>query len=194
MTSGGAGDHAGQSRRDRTREKIDVDAATIRARQNHAPAPIEAEPASLGFFPAHGHSCRHLAALYAFWLSLAFELGAMFSMMLATAIPWRKRRRQRSPSMPGCRATRNRSRPISSPPMRRASTASFWRACRATRAARHHGWNIFKQYVGWCTKQGIAALDVDAFGERFAATCRRVGIPVRRRGGQAWCVDVGLVA
>ena len=54
--------------------------------------------------------------------------------------------------------------------------------------------DIFKQYVGWCTKQGIAALDVDAFGERFAATCRRVGIPVRRRGGQAWWVDVRLVA
>jgi hypothetical protein len=53
---------------------------------------------------------------------------------------------------------------------------------------------IFTHYVSWYAAQGIATLDVDSFGERFAATYRRVGIPVRRRGEEAWCVDVRLVA
>ena len=55
-------------------EKIDVDAATIRARQNHAPAPIEADPQASAFFrltgipavtsqPCMPSGCRWLSSL-----------------------------------------------------------------------------------------------------------------------------------
>ena len=132
------------------------------------------------------------AALYAFWLPLAFELGAMFSMMLAYSntgaeeAPIRKPENAAAPSDP---------RPEPRVTTDATSVDRFVLACLPRDKGSKAPWvDIFKQYVGWCTKQGIAALDVDAFGERFAATCRRVGIPVRRRGGQAWCVDVRLVA
>jgi hypothetical protein len=63
--------------------KLDADAAVIRARLNTSPAPLEADPQASAFSSLTGWSTDFAIALYAFWLSLAFELGAMFTMLIA---------------------------------------------------------------------------------------------------------------
>ena len=63
--------------------KLCADAAAIRARLNTSPAPQEADPQASAFSSLTGWSTDFAIALYAFWLSLAFELGAMFTMLIA---------------------------------------------------------------------------------------------------------------
>ena len=63
--------------------KFDADAAAILAQLNTSPAPQEADPQASAFSSLTGWSTDFAIALYAFWLSLAFELGAMFTMLIA---------------------------------------------------------------------------------------------------------------
>jgi len=63
--------------------KLDGEAAAIRARLGKSQPVIERDPQASSFSQLTGISVATTAALNAFWLSLAFELGAMFAMMLA---------------------------------------------------------------------------------------------------------------
>jgi len=63
--------------------KLDGEAAAIRARLGKFQPVIERDPQASAFSQLTGISIATSAALNAFWLSLAFELGAMFAMMLA---------------------------------------------------------------------------------------------------------------
>jgi hypothetical protein len=63
--------------------RLEAAANVVRARLGRAPAAVEPDPQASAFSTLTGVPVATSAALYAFWLSLAFELGAMFAMMLA---------------------------------------------------------------------------------------------------------------
>jgi hypothetical protein len=69
--------------------KLENDAATILARPNHAAPAIEADPQASVFSQLTNIAADKAAALYAFWISLAFEFGAMLAMLIAysNAVP-----------------------------------------------------------------------------------------------------------
>ena len=67
--------------------KLDKDAADVRNRLDGAPAPMEADPQASAFSQLTGVSVELAIALNAFWLSMAFELGAMFTMLIAYSNP-----------------------------------------------------------------------------------------------------------
>jgi hypothetical protein len=63
--------------------KLDADVATVRARLDQAAPSVESDPQASTFSQLIGVTVATSAALNAFWLSLAFELGAMLAMLIA---------------------------------------------------------------------------------------------------------------
>lgn len=63
--------------------KRDADAAAVRARLNETDPAIDGDPQASTFSQLTGITVATSAALNAFWLSLAFEIGAMLAMLVA---------------------------------------------------------------------------------------------------------------
>ena len=182
--------------------KLDGEAAAIRARLGKSQPVIERDPQASAFSQLTGISVATSAALNAFWLSLAFELGAMFAMMLAysnaTATPFEHAAVvavERPTGLPEPTATV----PAIAAPARETTgdVRRFMLACLPRATDKEATWGaIFARYQRWCAGQSPPAMahDLNAFSEQFGAACDHAGIRTQKRGSKVYCLGVQLVA
>lgn len=198
---------------------LDREAAALRKRLDNAQPAIEADPQASAFSQLTGIPIATSAALNAFWLSLAFELGAMFSMMLAysnTLAPTVSSSNgagavavDGNPYGSAADATTQLARrplriagvQLIEPPKPAggdaASVGRFMLACLPRAKGEQATWGaIYVRYERWCAEQepALSPLDLSSFGELFRATCERVNIRTRKQGTKVYCLDVRLVA
>jgi hypothetical protein len=182
--------------------KLDGEAAAIRARLGKSLPVIERDPQASAFSQLTGISIATSAALNAFWLSLAFELGAMFAMMLAysnaTTMP------VEHAAIVAVEQPTSLTDPVAAEPeiaaLARETTGDvrrFMLACLPRAADKEATWGaIYARYQRWCADQSPPAVahDLNAFGELFGAACERARIRTQKRGSKLYCVGVQLVA
>jgi len=189
--------------------KLDANAAAIRAQLNTAQAPQDADPQASAFSSLTGLSVDFAIALYAFWLSLAFELSAMFTMLIAysgasempsTAVAASPALAvNQTPAPLEVEAVVDRPA-LPSPRMLDADAkliARFMIQClpRCTGEQAMRG-AVYKRFLRWCEEQTppAAAPDTQAFWAHFEPLCERVGIKLRTKAGKVYCVGVKLAA
>jgi hypothetical protein len=171
--------------------KLDNRAMNIRARLDRAVPVMDADPQASAFSQLTGIAVATSAALNAFWLSLAFELGAMFTMLIAysnastavTAEPASVV--DATPSLPA-------SNVVTLAP---GDVGKFATAClipapgKSVAAAELH-----EPYRQWCTDQGCRALGMNEFTTQFAALCDFAGVKKRSSRRGLLCLDLALSA
>lgn len=192
-------------------EKLDGELATVRQRLARGPGTTDVDPQASAFSQLTGVSVDTAIALNAFWLSLAFELGAMFTMLIAYS--------HTAPSPPVqqptpepvqdqrnlSEATENRRvrtiggvelikppRPLATGDVRR-----FMLACLPRARGQEVTWGAtYARYQRWCSEQSpaLAPLTLTAFGAEFKAACDRAKVRTRQKGSKLYCLDVQLVA
>jgi hypothetical protein len=182
--------------------KLDGEAAAIRARLGNSQPVIERDPQASAFSQLTGISVATSAALNAFWLSLAFELGAMFAMMLAysnaTATPVEHAAVVAVEQPAGLKGPAAAVPAIAAPARETmGDVRRFMLACLPRAADKEATWGaIYARYQRWCADQSPPAVvhDLKAFGELFGAACECAGIRTQKRGTKLYCVGVQLVA
>ncbi len=169
--------------------QLDAEAATIRTRHSASNRVTEIDPQASAFSQLTGIGVATSAALNAFWLSLAFELGAMFAMMLAYT--------NRTPQLPVTAtdeavpiAAQNAQpiAPLQIEPPPAGDVRRFMLACLPRATGNEATWGaIYARYQRWCADQTppASALDLNAFGDRFRLACERARIRTQKRGGHA---------
>lgn len=194
----------------------------MRGRLDTSPASIDADPQASAFSQLTGLSVDLAIALNAFWLSLAFELGAMFTMLIAYTNPpsahpvadkhvttsWAAKE-----THPATDAKTTTQAHLVTSARRRlmiAGTAMieppaapvgdvkrFLLAC----LPRAHGEQVtlsavYARYCRWCEEQEpkATAHSATAFAEEFKAISARVALRTRQDGSKVYCLDVKLVA
>jgi hypothetical protein len=190
--------------------RLDAAAGTIRARLGKAPAAIEADPQASAFSTLTGIPVATSAALNAFWLSLAFELGAMFAMMLAysNAVPTPPPVVAPLNKPPGPNAAHVEERALvpALPPRRRTRPAVLIETARAPgdvakfavaalRPAAGESvaiGTLYEPYRAWCDDHGFRAVSAPQFRELFAALCDLSGFPRVVEYGEPYCLNLAL--
>jgi hypothetical protein len=153
------------------------------SRLNASSAAIETERQLSALSRLTGLSVNTAIALNAFWLTLGFEVAAMFTRLAA------------GDSGP--------SRPINARPTPIPLTAlapvgdvrRFLLACLPRAKGQRVSLSaVFARYRQWCAEQRVRELDATAFTEAFEAISQRVALRTRRCGSKVFLMDVRLVA
>jgi len=185
-------------------EKLDSDAAVIRARLAKAPA-VQSGNAigeALGkFLP--------MSALTAATFQQGF-VSAIVELLIAAALALPELlRSDRSAAAKrdtdDAIAAEVSARPVVvtdvqliEPPRPDVETVGrFMLACLSrSKGAEAAGGEVYARYLQWCGEQAVplAALAPNAFAEQFAARCLRAGIRTRRGDGKVYCIGVKVAA
>jgi hypothetical protein len=178
--------------------KLESDAAAIRARLHHTAPAIEADPQASAFSQLTNIAADKAAALYAFWISLAFEIGAMLAMLIAysNTVPVAE---------PAARTMVIAGVPLAASknvvPMvpRQPKPAMIIGRHMLKRLARVDGEEvplaaIYSDLCRWCAEQSIAPPSVAEFGQETRELFARHDIQTRTEGKVIVVVGMKLVA
>jgi len=194
--------------------KLDTAIADVRGRLYTSPAAVDVDPQASAFSQLTGVSVEQAIALNAFWLSMAFELGAMFTMLIAYSNPTDPRGSvQDHPStadhsalgshLPPATPVAPAKRPLmiagtvmAEPPAAPVGDVKrFLLACLPRANGEQVALSaVYARYRRWCDEQMASPLSATAFGEEFKAICDRVALRTRQDGSKVYCLDVRLVA
>ncbi len=171
--------------------KLDSQAAGIRERLAKAPPTMDADPQASAFSRLTGIAVDMSAALYAFWLSLAFELGAMFCMMIAYSNGAKR------PALPvtGADATRDGNVVSLDSARPQGDPARFALARLAAAAGQSiELGELHAAYREWCSKEGLRAMGGEQFAQQFSKLCTFADVETRATDGRLFCIGLALTA
>jgi hypothetical protein len=185
--------------------KLDRDIANVRARLDALPAAVEADPQASAFSALTGIPTGTAAALYAFWISLAFELGAMFALLIAYSgqpppeVMKTYRVRVEEALPPARRFQAMDLRALASPAKARADSEDvtrFMRACLPpAKGQKAEVEAIYQRFRGWCNDEGLEPMKPLEFAKTFKGCCERGRIRVRNDGDKGFFfLDVKLAS
>jgi Poxvirus D5 protein-like len=195
--------------------KLDEEATKVQARLDRAAPAVDADPQASAFSQLTGFPVATSAALYAFWLALAFELGAMFALMMAysnTTAPSVPAVTVLEPPSPKLEAeSAPAPEPIARaeppPALRRSNVtpirrerevgdiAKFVTACCEPAAGSIVViGSLYRPYKSWCAENGFRAVDTRQFEALFIALCDLARLERHTEAGRAVCSGLKLAA
>jgi hypothetical protein len=152
--------------------RLDANLANLRTKDGHAPASIEVDPQASAFSQLTGLSVDTAIALNALWLSLAVEIGAMFTMLIAYSQP------AEVPIAPARAPIAEASEPeilMPTPMLAHSEPADvlvkrFVLQCLPrAKGEEVTGRAVYARFERWCSDQDVAPLSAREFAEEFSA-------------------------
>ena len=185
--------------------KLDREIASVRARLDALPAAVEADPQASAFSALTGIPTGTAAALYAFWISLAFELGAMFALLIAYSgqpppeVMKTYRVRVEEALSPARRFQATHLHAIAPPAKGQTGSedvARFMTACLPrAKGQKAEAEAIYQRFRNWCDDEGLEAMKPLEFAQAFKRCCERGSIRVRNDGDKGfYFLDVKLAS
>jgi hypothetical protein len=174
---------------------LDAAIAAVRARLDRAAPAVEIDPQASTFSQLTGITVATSAALNAFWLPLAFEIGAMLAMLIAysntapaaTSVP-----RTRTIEGVPLGASKN----VVPMVLRQPKPAVIIGRHMLARLARGEGelalTTIYGDLCSWCGERSLNPPTVAEFGREFAEVCSRHDIATRTEGKAIYAIGLQL--